>query len=414
MARWNELENRKAMLSAAAEWRERCFFGDGSMSSERAVWTLENVRGLKKRVVDAPIWDNDRGFDDKLIEQLHGAEPDVVRLAAEIMWFVFLLPRRTFIKDKFDRINGIMNLAYLSWLPNGFLDDDVLGGMSSEGVAYNTFRYEGLAFLLRLLEGWKTKGEAERQAFHAPNTAWSLAEWCDGFLDTNKDGGKERTPLRHALLYWLYPDSFERVVSAGHKENIIRDFLLKLSADSQAEYQALSTRKPLLVLDRYIFEIRQALEAEYGSADLDFYCPPLDILWSRGKESKAGTPLENALLKSKATEGEVYEARRKVRRRLSQRGKKIKRFRKLNGDRLFCEVCGSEGRSYPESLRERVFEIHHIDHLADASGPIDTGLDDLAVLCANCHRAIHAGDPPPTIDGLRDAIGHMTAIHGEE
>jgi len=68
---------------------------------------------------------------------------------------------------------------------------------------------------------------------------------------------------------------------------------------------------------------------------------------------------------------------------------KLKQFRGLHGH-LYCELCLEGARSrYPSHLAERVFEVHHRAPLAASITPVRTTLDDLAVLCANCHRATH-------------------------
>jgi len=56
-----------------------------------------------------------------------------------------------------------------------------------------------------------------------------------------------------------------------------------------------------------------------------------------------------------------------------------------------CEVCHlSEEESYPQPFASRIFEVHHLMPLSQVETPRKTTLDDLAVVCANCHRAIHA------------------------
>lgn len=55
-----------------------------------------------------------------------------------------------------------------------------------------------------------------------------------------------------------------------------------------------------------------------------------------------------------------------------------------------CEICGERpGLKYPNEYAERIFEVHHLSPLSEASTPIRTTLIDLAVLCASCHRAVH-------------------------
>jgi len=70
---------------------------------------------------------------------------------------------------------------------------------------------------------------------------------------------------------------------------------------------------------------------------------------------------------------------------------KLKNFRILHGNSLFCEICSfHETEKYPTTLAERVFEVHHLLPFADTNDPRKTKLLDLLVVCANCHRAIHA------------------------
>jgi 5-methylcytosine-specific restriction protein A len=57
---------------------------------------------------------------------------------------------------------------------------------------------------------------------------------------------------------------------------------------------------------------------------------------------------------------------------------------------LECEVCGFDfERTYGER-GTRYAEVHHVTPL-HVSGPTNTRLQDLAILCANCHRMIHRG-----------------------
>ncbi|MEV5445369.1 HNH endonuclease [Streptomyces sp. NPDC052644] len=69
------------------------------------------------------------------------------------------------------------------------------------------------------------------------------------------------------------------------------------------------------------------------------------------------------------------------------RTRKIRQVQKL-GLPLRCEVCAFDfGVSYGQ-LGAGYVEVHHITPL-HASGPRWTALEDLALLCANCHRMCH-------------------------
>ncbi len=75
-------------------------------------------------------------------------------------------------------------------------------------------------------------------------------------------------------------------------------------------------------------------------------------------------------------------------------------FRRAHGGRLFCECCGHDFIEYG-ALREGVFEVHHRKRLGKAQKAVRTSTKDLAVLCANCHRAIHRTDPMLTVERFR-------------
>ncbi|MGW4829624.1 HNH endonuclease [Amycolatopsis japonica] len=75
---------------------------------------------------------------------------------------------------------------------------------------------------------------------------------------------------------------------------------------------------------------------------------------------------------------------------------------------LECEVCGFDfERTYGER-GTRYAEVHHVVPL-HVTGATTTRLQDLAVLCANCHRMIHRGRQWLTPAELRELVEHRKA-----
>lgn len=70
-----------------------------------------------------------------------------------------------------------------------------------------------------------------------------------------------------------------------------------------------------------------------------------------------------------------------------------KRIAKAAHGCLVCEACRLTSASLPEAVAEACFEAHHLLPLADLDREVVTRLDDIALLCANCHRMIHSTDP---------------------
>lgn len=95
---------------------------------------------------------------------------------------------------------------------------------------------------------------------------------------------------------------------------------------------------------------------------------------------------------STAIEGRLLVRRALVRER-DTKLRKLKIQQVLHrGDPLRCEVCGFDfARVYGE-LGVGYIEVHHVTPLYVA-GNRETKLDDLACLCANCHRMCHKSRP---------------------
>jgi len=81
--------------------------------------------------------------------------------------------------------------------------------------------------------------------------------------------------------------------------------------------------------------------------------------------------------------------------------------------RLECEACGFATKVTFPDLGGEVCEIHHRLPLGAASDAVETRLEDLAVLCANCHRAIHRTKPLLSVESFRElyfpASGALTS-----
>lgn len=67
---------------------------------------------------------------------------------------------------------------------------------------------------------------------------------------------------------------------------------------------------------------------------------------------------------------------------------------------LACEVCGFDFADSYGEVGAGYIEVHHILPL-HASGPVTTRLEDLALLCSNCHRMIHRARPWLTPEQLK-------------
>src|SRR5687767_347952 len=79
-----------APLQAAAIWKRRCLENDGSVFSDRSLWTKENVDYLDRYFVQNLDY-GEGNFWSKLEAQLRPAPPPAKQLAAEIFWVMYLI-----------------------------------------------------------------------------------------------------------------------------------------------------------------------------------------------------------------------------------------------------------------------------------------------------------------------------------
>jgi hypothetical protein len=105
-----------------------------------------------------------------------------------------------------------------------------------------------------------------------------------------------------------------------------------------------------------------------------------------------------------AMEGEVYIRAHKARERdpVIVAAKRAEVLRTTG--KLACVVCGFNFQAVYGILGDGFCEVHHLTPLSAADGEVATRLEDLAVVCANCHRMIHRGQQVLSIQELKDAM----------
>jgi 5-methylcytosine-specific restriction protein A len=72
---------------------------------------------------------------------------------------------------------------------------------------------------------------------------------------------------------------------------------------------------------------------------------------------------------------------------------------------LACEACGFDFNATYGAHGTGFIEVHHVSPLYTLKPGLRTRLQDLAVLCANCHRMIHFKPNWLTISALKEMLG---------
>lgn len=99
----------------------------------------------------------------------------------------------------------------------------------------------------------------------------------------------------------------------------------------------------------------------------------------------------------------VQHVRRERSRRLRRR--KIE----TAGEHPQCEACGFDFELVYGERGKGFIECHHLIPVAELDPATPTRLDDLALLCANCHRMVHVSRPWLRIDALKQLLADSAA-----
>lgn len=76
--------------------------------------------------------------------------------------------------------------------------------------------------------------------------------------------------------------------------------------------------------------------------------------------------------------------------------------------RLACEVCDFEFKARYGELGDGFCEVHHKRPLAASASPSVTHLEDLAVVCSNCHRVLHRSSCTLSVQQLRTRLDNVS------
>ncbi len=105
-----------------------------------------------------------------------------------------------------------------------------------------------------------------------------------------------------------------------------------------------------------------------------------------------------------AEEGRVLTRMHRYRERSRTLVDQCKKAALKKHGRLVCEACGFDFSVKYGSVGAGLIEVHHIKPVHTLSEGDKTKLEDLALLCANCHRVVHSSRKWLTVDQVKAAI----------
>lgn len=265
MSRYCGERDPSAILKSAEYWRTAALFGQGSVLSDKRLWTDDGIVAVDRYYIQQPD-EGEGGFHQKLETQLAPAGPEVKQLVAEMFWLLYLCPSSLNPSHKRRVISQVW-----SWSGEAFpsasplLADEVLTGIGSAGPGFNQNQWRELTFLTRIVQAFRSAPSARQQKLVAD--PWEFAEWLGQVQDARS------RQFRHMLLFMMFPDDFERIFGQRDRKSVAIAF-------SGRNAQHVNGLEPVQ-LDRLLRETRASLEERYGTKELDYYVSPLAEQWNR-------------------------------------------------------------------------------------------------------------------------------------
>ena len=235
------------ILKSAEIWRERCLERGQSVFTDKQLWTKGNLEELARRIERAP---RKSEFEVQIRLALEGASEVVCQLLAEMYW-LYILIHKVFRRSKRKSIRFIWEMSGESAPMHQELLDSVLAkGVVAPGQSlsqkFSAMRFLTLAMvdLLRL---------TRRKRIELLSSGWEFARMADNIYLN-----KQRSQARHVLLFLMFPDQFEPIISTEHK--------IKIAACEKYSNligkPRLQNRNDLIEVDKRLLKIRDAARTE--------------------------------------------------------------------------------------------------------------------------------------------------------
>jgi 5-methylcytosine-specific restriction enzyme B len=259
--------------------------GDSSPLWTEPTWTVKNAEELLRRIFEN--YDEGPGsFVEKLENQLGGAEPGVVVLAAEFMALHLLPLSNVRGSTKRYRVEQV-----LSWtdaattIPSEMETAFDSRGAFNGGTGFNVRQWQHFVWLAKFVQHACSQSvEVRDRAIQEPELFAQLTEGVD----------HEPKGIKYSVEYLAWPSYFEPITSRNHRWRIRERYLKDIGGLSSGDDD------PAISQDLAV--IRKAHDAAAGTA-VDWYLEPYLSEWSGSgkrtggqkawlvRQNQSGTPM---------------------------------------------------------------------------------------------------------------------------
>lgn len=89
----------------------------------------------------------------------------------------------------------------------------------------------------------------------------------------------------------------------------------------------------------------------------------------------------------------------------------IKRFKSNNNNQVYCEICGFSFSEKYGDIGKDFIEIHHTKPISEMKENERTKIEDISLLCSNCHSMIHRKRPWLKKEELKKLLNKNSIKH---
>jgi 5-methylcytosine-specific restriction protein B len=245
------------VYAAFEVFRDRCLNADGSLFSDRRVWTIHSLEA-----VDAQVSRSDPGSGswlDKLVAQLETLSPEEVLLGGELVYMLLLPQLDTLAETKRAQLGRVLGLLDEPPALPSDLDAALDGGGIAKFSTAKSWSPTLLQFLIRLAVRVKEMSGDERR--HALSDPWVFRDVVED-VRTSTD-----QMMANAIKHALFPETFESIISPSQREQLMAAFAKAPGVADQPND------------DRKIGRIAE-ITAKAADGDFTLYEEPLRRAWS--------------------------------------------------------------------------------------------------------------------------------------
>ncbi len=245
-----------------------------------------------------------------------------------------------------------------------------------------------------------------------------LAYLVNEFLAINAKRGNglsgEGANMLNCFLFLKDPDRFLSVLTLKHRR-LIADYFELGDIDSYKTPGDKIIRSNYLITnnfnDKFGSNICPRPLSEFFYTPFDHYATNIKPLWYKKEyiskqKDLIGVPNKNDSYQDNyvGIEGKMIPRVHSERERDSKIIKVAKQRRVSMCGRLDCDICGFNFKDKYGERGADIIEGHHIKPVSQMGENEITKVEDIALICSNCHRIIHSKSQILTIDEVKELL----------